>query len=87
MEDLKRATEGWDSTMLFAISCGLSAPYVAGQIDYAMQQVRMIKEQQKKNDVTVSSRKSLKMSKRSQRVNQPKRTHPKRQNADKGSAN
>ena len=25
--------------MLFGITCGLSAPYVAGQIDYAMQQV------------------------------------------------
>lgn len=38
-EDLIGRTGGADHVMLMGITCGLSAPYVAGQIDYAMQQV------------------------------------------------
>lgn len=37
--DLKTVTQTADTTMLFGITCGLSAPYIAGQIDYAMTQV------------------------------------------------
>ena len=38
-EDLKLLTQHAESVMLFGITCGLSAPYVAGQIDLAMRQV------------------------------------------------
>ena len=38
-EDLKAATQHADAVMLFGITCGLSAPYVAGQIDHGMAQV------------------------------------------------
>ncbi len=41
-EDLKLLTQNADSVMLFGITCGLSAPYVAGQIDLAMKQVWLI---------------------------------------------
>lgn len=37
--DLVDVTSNADHVMLVGITCGLSAPYVAGQIDYAMQQV------------------------------------------------
>eukprot|EP00730_Choanoeca_flexa_P000104 TRINITY_DN10045_c0_g1_i2.p1 TRINITY_DN10045_c0_g1~~TRINITY_DN10045_c0_g1_i2.p1 ORF type:complete len:595 (+),score=84.81 TRINITY_DN10045_c0_g1_i2:158-1786(+) len=36
--DLRRATDGCTSAMVFGITCGLSAPYVAGQIEYSMAQ-------------------------------------------------
>eukprot|EP01147_Barroeca_monosierra_P007280 gene7280-9711_t len=35
-EDLKARCRGCDRVMYFGITCGLSAPYVAGQINYAM---------------------------------------------------
>lgn len=38
--DLVEASEGADHVMLVGVTCGLSAPYVAGQIDHAMKQVR-----------------------------------------------
>ena len=41
-EDLKDATNDVDRVILVGITCGLSAPYVAGQIDYAMQQVILL---------------------------------------------
>ncbi len=34
-------TQNADTVMLFGITCGLSAPYVAGQIDLAMKQVHV----------------------------------------------
>eukprot|EP00049_Salpingoeca_infusionum_P009545 m.161685 g.161685 ORF g.161685 m.161685 type:complete len:589 (-) comp14364_c1_seq9:299-2065(-) len=36
--DLKRVTQGAQSIIFFGITCGLSAPYVAGQVDWCMQQ-------------------------------------------------
>eukprot|EP00051_Salpingoeca_urceolata_P001511 m.41479 g.41479 ORF g.41479 m.41479 type:complete len:602 (+) comp11463_c0_seq3:16-1821(+) len=36
--DLKAAAQGYDNVLLVGITCGLSAPYVAGQVDFAMQQ-------------------------------------------------
>eukprot|EP00053_Salpingoeca_punica_P018428 m.180612 g.180612 ORF g.180612 m.180612 type:complete len:747 (-) comp17431_c1_seq1:1475-3715(-) len=36
--ELMAVTAGYDSVLYFGISCGLSAPYVAGQLHYAMQQ-------------------------------------------------
>ena len=33
------ASSDVDHVMLIGITCGLSAPYVAGQIDYTMQKV------------------------------------------------
>ncbi|XP_064391978.1 glucokinase regulatory protein-like [Halichondria panicea] len=41
-EDLKLLTQNTDRVMLFGITCGLSAPYVAGQIDLAMKQSEWI---------------------------------------------
>lgn len=38
-EDMKVLTQHADAVMLFGITCGLSAPYVAGQIDHGMAQV------------------------------------------------
>jgi N-acetylmuramic acid 6-phosphate (MurNAc-6-P) etherase len=38
-KDLQEITQGADHVILFGITCGLSAPYVAGQIDYSMHQV------------------------------------------------
>lgn len=38
-EDLKARCRGCDRVMYFGITCGLSAPYVAGQINYAMHEV------------------------------------------------
>jgi N-acetylmuramic acid 6-phosphate (MurNAc-6-P) etherase len=40
-EDLRRISDGADHVMFFGITCGLSAPYVAGQIDYALHQSNM----------------------------------------------
>ena len=38
-KDLQEITQDAGHVILFGITCGLSAPYVAGQIDYAMNQV------------------------------------------------
>lgn len=38
-EELADVTNGTDHVMLLGITCGFSAPYVAGQIDHAMQEV------------------------------------------------
>ena len=38
-KDLQDITQDADRVILFGITCGLSAPYVAGQIDYSMYQV------------------------------------------------
>jgi len=40
--DLEALTRDADRVMLFGITCGLSAPYVAGQIDMAMKQVQVL---------------------------------------------
>ncbi len=40
--DLAELTERADQVILVGITCGLSAPYVAGQIDYAMEKVIII---------------------------------------------
>ncbi|CAI8015335.1 Glucokinase regulatory protein [Geodia barretti] len=40
-EDLKKVAEGADHVMFVGITCGLSAPYVAGQIDHSMHQPNM----------------------------------------------
>jgi N-acetylmuramic acid 6-phosphate (MurNAc-6-P) etherase len=37
-KDLVSVCQDADHVMVVGITCGLSAPYVAGQIDYAMQQ-------------------------------------------------
>nr|XP_028581257.1 glucokinase regulatory protein isoform X1 [Podarcis muralis] len=36
IEDLKKVCEGKKKVIFFGISCGLSAPYVAGQLDFCM---------------------------------------------------
>ena len=38
-QDLMDLTRDRTKVMLVGITCGLSAPYVAGQVDYAMQKV------------------------------------------------
>jgi hypothetical protein len=38
-KDLQEIAQDADHVILFGITCGLSAPYVAGQIDYSMHQV------------------------------------------------
>ena len=38
-KDLQDVAQGADHVVLFGITCGFSAPYVAGQIDYSMHQV------------------------------------------------
>jgi N-acetylmuramic acid 6-phosphate (MurNAc-6-P) etherase len=53
-EDLKRMTEGADHVIFVGITCGLSAPYVAGQIDYAMRQPNMTSILVGFNPVTLS---------------------------------
>ena len=37
--DLADLTGDADRVMLIGITCGLSAPYVAGQVDYSMEKV------------------------------------------------
>lgn len=39
MQDITRSA---DHVVLFGITCGMSAPYVAGQIDYAMNKVSLV---------------------------------------------
>jgi len=39
-QDLAGLTAGAGKVLLVGITCGLSAPYVAGQIDYAMTKVQ-----------------------------------------------
>ena len=41
-KDLQEIAQVADHVILFGITCGLSAPYVAGQIDYAMNQVSFL---------------------------------------------
>ena len=41
-KDLQEIAQDADHVVLFGITCGLSAPYVAGQIDYAMSQVSFL---------------------------------------------
>ncbi len=37
--DLEAVTKGFDRVIFVGVTCGLSAPYVAGQIEYALSQV------------------------------------------------
>ena len=45
-KDLQDITQSADHVILFGITCGLSAPYIAGQIDYSMRQVCYLRLQQ-----------------------------------------
>ncbi|XP_065830844.1 glucokinase regulatory protein-like [Oscarella lobularis] len=41
-KELEKTVQDFDTTLFFGITCGLSAPYVAGQIDYALNKENII---------------------------------------------